>query len=54
MNEALEARAQALLKAETLDESDAYAAAGMPSRASDPPQLTAGAATGRGWEHGDG
>jgi cell division protease FtsH len=42
----LEALAQALLKAETLDESDAYAAAGMPSRAADSPQLTAGVATG--------
>ena len=44
----LEALAQALLKHETLDESDAYAAAGMPSRPADPPQITAGMATGRG------
>ena len=43
----LEALAQALLKDETLDESDAYAAAGMPGRPVDSPQMTAGAATGR-------
>lgn len=44
----LEALAHALLKDETLDESDAYAAAGMPSRPADSPQMTAGAATGAG------
>ena len=44
----LEALAQALLRRETLDESDAYAAAGMPSRPTDPPQATAGTVNGRG------
>ena len=43
----LEALAQALLRSETLDESDAYAAAGMPSRPADPLQDTAGMAHGR-------
>jgi cell division protease FtsH len=38
----LEALAQALLKDETLDESDAYAAAGMPGRPADPLHVTAG------------
>jgi cell division protease FtsH len=45
----LQTLAQALLKHETLDEPDAYAAAGMPSRPTDSPQLAAaGIATGRG------
>ncbi|MHB1568214.1 MAG: hypothetical protein ACYC0H_03320, partial [Solirubrobacteraceae bacterium] len=45
----LQTLAQALLKHETLDEPDAYAAAGMPHRPTDSPQLTAaGIATGRG------
>jgi cell division protease FtsH len=44
----LEALAEALLKDETLDESDAYAAAGMPSRPADPPHVAAGITTGRG------
>jgi cell division protease FtsH len=39
----LEALAQALLRDETLDESDAYAAAGMPSDRRTPAQPTAGA-----------
>jgi cell division protease FtsH len=43
----LEALAQALLKDETLDESDAYAAPGIPGRPVDSPQMTAGAANGR-------
>ena len=47
--EQLQTLAQALLKHETLDEPDAYAAAGMPHRPADSPQLTAaGIATGRG------
>jgi cell division protease FtsH len=43
----LEALARALLHDETLDESDAYAAAGMPSRPADPPQMTIPAPPGR-------
>ncbi len=43
----LEALAQALLKDETLDESDAYVAAGIAGRPVDSPQMTAGAAIGR-------
>jgi cell division protease FtsH len=47
--EQLQTLARALLKHETLDEPDAYAAAGMPSRPTDSPQPTAaGTATGRG------
>jgi cell division protease FtsH len=42
----LEALAVALLNQETLDESDAYAAAGMPSRAPDSPEIAAGTANG--------
>jgi cell division protease FtsH len=45
--EQLDALAQALLQDETLDESEAYAAAGMPSRVPDSPQIAAGAAAGR-------
>jgi cell division protease FtsH len=41
----LEALTQALLTDETLDESDAYAAAGMPSRAPDSSQSPAGVAS---------
>jgi hypothetical protein len=46
----LQTVAQALLKHETLDEPDAYAADGMPSRPTDSPQLAAAGiiATGRG------
>ena len=42
----LEALAQALLKDETLDERDAYAAAGMPSRPAGPAEAGAGTAPG--------
>jgi cell division protease FtsH len=42
----LEALTRALLEDETLDESDAYAAAGMPSRAPDSPQVAAATANG--------
>jgi cell division protease FtsH len=41
-------RDQSTVRRETLDESDAYAAAGMPSRPTDPPQATAGTVNGRG------
>ena len=48
-HEQLKTLAQALLKHETLDEPDAYAAAGMPNRPADSPRLTAAAtASGRG------
>jgi cell division protease FtsH len=43
----LEALAQALLRDETLDESDAYAAAGMPTDRRTPPAIAAGATIGR-------
>ncbi len=43
----LEALAQALLKDETLDERDAYAAAGMPSRPAGQPEARAGTAARR-------
>jgi cell division protease FtsH len=43
----LEALTQALLKDETLDESDAYAAAGMPSRSADPPPVNGRPVTAR-------